>query len=177
MHVLILYAVGPLGMNYNHVVWPWNTAMIILLYVVFLQKQTRSFEWGCLKKELNWLVVVFFGLLPALNYAGLWDNFLSMRWYSGNIPRVVVCVTDSVEKQMLKPYTSGFNSFGLCAPSSAHINLIQWSMKELGVPAYPQERVYKKMEEQWKLKHPASTVDFIYYRVKRKDKVEIMEGY
>ena len=35
MHLFILYSFGPLGLNWNSVVWPWNVVMILLILVLF----------------------------------------------------------------------------------------------------------------------------------------------
>ena len=37
MHVFILIAIGPLGLNFNTVVWPWNLAMIAFLLILFFR--------------------------------------------------------------------------------------------------------------------------------------------
>ncbi len=38
MHVAILIAIGPLGVNFNAVVWPWNVAMIAFLLILFFRR-------------------------------------------------------------------------------------------------------------------------------------------
>src|SRR4029079_893597 len=42
MHLLILAALGPFGINRERIVWPWNIAMILTLYVFFLRNSPVS---------------------------------------------------------------------------------------------------------------------------------------
>jgi hypothetical protein len=42
MHVFILLLTGPIGLHDNKVVWPWNTAMIFLLYFLFIRNEKLS---------------------------------------------------------------------------------------------------------------------------------------
>lgn len=83
MHLLILYAIGPLGINYNSIVWPWNILMIILLYLLFIKNEPAQIGFSWLLQGWNMVVLICWGILPALNYVGLWDSYLSSRLYSG----------------------------------------------------------------------------------------------
>ncbi|MDR3700881.1 MAG: hypothetical protein P4L56_14645 [Candidatus Sulfopaludibacter sp.] len=42
-HGFILLAIGPLGSRFNAVVWPWNLAMIAVLFVLFFGPVKRPF--------------------------------------------------------------------------------------------------------------------------------------
>jgi len=42
MHALLLFCLGPLGHNWNTVVWPWNIAMALMCVVLFWQTKSVS---------------------------------------------------------------------------------------------------------------------------------------
>ena len=84
MHLSLLYVLGPLGQDYNRVVWPWNVVMIALDLVLFFRDR------GFSARDLLWprgfalhrVALVLFVVCPVLSYAGLWDPYLSFRLYS-----------------------------------------------------------------------------------------------
>ncbi len=78
MHGFILASIGPLGRNFDQVVWPWNIAMACLVVLLFWRPVWEP------KAAAPKLVVVLFAMVPALSFLGLWDNYLSFAMYSGN---------------------------------------------------------------------------------------------
>ncbi len=92
-HLIILGLLGPLGHNWNVVVWPWNVVMPILLFFLFykteeikLEKITdffRLFPMGIFVLFLVWI-------LPAFNYTGITPEQISFKMYSGSQPEVVL---------------------------------------------------------------------------------------
>ena len=86
-HLSILIFLGPLGHQWNNVVWPWNLLMMALLYLWYelpdrsgFQKPSRTFR----RFPLTVPLLVLFGLLPGLNLAGWWPDVLSFKMYSGS---------------------------------------------------------------------------------------------
>ncbi len=175
MHLLILYAIGPLGINYNIIVWPWNVLMIILLYIIFIKPTPAQINFNWLWQGWNKVVLVCWGIMPALNYLGLWDNYLSCRLYSGGLPLMVFCIKDESEKEELQPYFSRTDPYNLCN-GNAMVNLQTWAMREMNVPSYPELRVYKKAELHWRETHPNTTTDFVYYYVSRQKEAKRIEN-
>jgi hypothetical protein len=84
MHVFILIAIGPLGRDFNVVVWPWNLAMIAFLFILFFrrteQPAPRDIIWGN-AFAFQKIVLIFFGFIPALSFFNLWDQYLSSALY------------------------------------------------------------------------------------------------
>ena len=151
MHLFNLYWLGPLGMNYNVVVWPWNIAMICFLYLVFIgQKEillTDAF------KGLNILVPFFWGLMPAFNFFNCWDHYLSGSLYSGKLTLMGICV-DTRAAPELAQFVSPNDVYHMCEGKSL-VKLQSWSLKELNVPPYPEYRVYQKINKTLKTKYAA----------------------
>lgn len=142
MHIFILFALGPLGHNYNPVVWPWNIAMICFSLVLFNKdsisiRQIRSMlHYHSIK-----LVTLLFIMMPLFNFFNRWDSYLSHNLYSGNTSNGVIYISDSVELALpehIKPYSIG-------EMNQNQITIKYWCMQELGVPAYPEKRNFEKI--------------------------------
>ena len=89
MHVFILGMFGPLGLNWNNIIWPWTAAMAVLDILLFTGKQEfswRDIVWSGRNSYHAGVLVVFIGL-PLLSFVNLWDLYLSAALYSGNITR------------------------------------------------------------------------------------------
>src|SRR5439155_13636670 len=86
IHAAALLFLGPLGRNYNWIVWPWNLAMIALVLVLFtgqrpgMAKTLR--ELRCSRPAL--VVTILYSLLPILSYFGWWDSGFSFTLYAEN---------------------------------------------------------------------------------------------
>ena len=143
MHCFILFSLGPLGHNYNPVVWPWNIAMII--FVVLLFNKEVPFGISDVRNTLHFhsskIAIGLFVMAPLLNFFNCWDSYLSHNLYSGNTSGGIIYVSDEFKATLpsyIQPYAiGGYNQ--------NQINIKYWCMKELGVPAYPEIRNFKKV--------------------------------
>ncbi len=175
MHLLILYALGPLGTDYNRVVWPWNVLMIILLILLFIRPRETVMTKPLAIQGWNRLVILFWMCLPALNYFGWWDNYLSCRLYSGHLPHMAFCLKNPEQQPELMPFLSAADGYKVCS-GDAMVNFQNWSMKELGVPPYPELRVYKQVARRWLEKHPDTGTRVEYYRIKYSRVIERIQN-
>jgi hypothetical protein len=145
MHVAILIAIGPLALNFNAVVWPWNLAMIAFLLILFYKRSDQpaapDIVWGR-SYAFQKIVLVLFGLMPALTYFNLWDHYLSSALYSGNRTSGMVYVSDHVFD--LLPATIQDYVYE-DQPDRSELNINEWSLGELKVPSYPELRIYKNV--------------------------------
>ena len=156
MHVFNLIWLGPLGLQYNKVVWPWNVAMIILLWMIFIKKEINA---KLIWKNTGALVAFCWILLPALNLAGWWDNYLSCNLYSGNIPSMIICVKDNIDSLPVAKFFNKRNMPGIC--DDGHIlNIQNWALAEMNIPPYPEERVYRAIKKDWLNKYPSVNTEF-----------------
>lgn len=138
MHAFIMLSVGPLGHDWNTVVWPWNFAMCAFVLILFWRSPDdptpstilspgRSLSPGA---ALRVAVLVLFAFLPLFNFFGLWDSYLSSSLYSGTTERGYV----------LEREGSGWRS----------TSISKLSEEELNTPAYPEERIFKNVfAERW----------------------------
>ncbi len=126
MHCFILFTLGPWGHDWNSVVWPWNLAMVAFVLILFWRAPDNPSFLVMLKPEgstLRTIVLVLFAFMPALNFFGLWDSYLSASLYSGSTEEGYVYAADG----------------------SQRIRITDKAMDETNAPAYPEERVYKKV--------------------------------
>jgi hypothetical protein len=164
MHALILSSLGPWAHDFNSVVWPWNIAMPIMTALLFVRVEPLAIQeviWP--RRALHWVVLVLFGIMPALNFVDLWDDYLSASLYSGSTPEGHIYVRPSVRARVPEPVRSYFRPVEDW--SSYHLNLYDWSMDEMNVPPYPARRVFRALARQFlEYADQPSEVVLDYYR-------------
>jgi hypothetical protein len=144
MHALILLSIGPLGHNWNSVVWPWNVSMPLFVLVLFWRVRDLSLKDLTAARflPLSSVVAVLFGVMPLFSFFGLWDSYLSAALYSGNITQAAIYMSDSVKTSLpgeVQRYASKL-------PGNDHLlNISGWSFGELNVPPYPEKRIYRNI--------------------------------
>jgi hypothetical protein len=161
LHLVVLILLGPWGLKYNLIIWPWNIAMIVFLLVFIFASPTVTFSWKTIFYKWNRLIFISWGLLPILSIWGYWDEFLSFSVYSGTEPKVFICVKDSTKLSL--PATYYLTDVPNKCNGKAMISLQRWAMKEMNVPVIPQIRIYKKIEADFLKKHPNAGAVFMYY--------------
>ncbi|SHM47237.1 hypothetical protein SAMN05216524_102220 [Mucilaginibacter sp. OK098] len=161
MHLFILLLLGPLGLNYNNIVWPWNMVMILYLYLIFIKKQERVITFKDVFQGWNKLVLVVWGILPALHFIGYWDGFLSSSMYSGKAPKMIICITDTNKCKQLGTFY-GKRSYKICN-GQAYIELQNWAITETDAIPNPEIRIYKIIQKKLEKKYPAAGLNYFYY--------------
>ncbi len=160
MHVSLLILLGPFGLNFNVIIWPWNIAMITFLYLlVFKNEPILSLKPVFYK--LNYLVALFWGVMPAFCFVGLWDNYLSANLYSGKMPFLIISVKDKAGLEDLAPFFAESNPL---QDSKGLIYVQSWAYKDMNVPSYPQLRTFKIIAREFMKKYPGTKVQFFTYR-------------
>ncbi len=126
----------------NSVVWPWNAAMAILTVLLFGKSDVTAVA---LVRNAGFaphrVIAPLFGVMPLLGLFGYWDAYLSAALYSGNVRQAVVYVTPDVAERL--PPVIRRNTWRESVPM--FIDLNRWSYDELNVPAYPADRVFKRI--------------------------------
>ncbi len=128
MHAFILFTIGPWGHDWNPVVWPWNLAMVAFDLILFWRARDNPSLLAVVKpggSTFRAVVLVLFAFMPMLNFFGLWDSYLSSSLYSGSTEDGYVYATDG--------------------SSRTSTRISDMAMNEMNAPAYPEERVYKKV--------------------------------
>ena len=142
MHVFILSMFGPLGLNWNDVVWPWTAAMAV--FDVLLFSSPDNFTW----RDIVWDVrdlrhgaaMALFVVLPALSFFNLWDSYLSSALYSGNLTEAQIYLSDLGAASM----PDGIRSYLVHTSENTNVlNLQRWAIADLNVTPYAETRVFR----------------------------------
>ncbi len=153
MHILILLFIGPIGLSYNIIVWPWNVAMIIFLLIFLRQNIDIADISTLISKKLNLLILIVWIVFPILNFYGYWDFYFSSSLYSGRIDICYIELNNPDKNFELKEFYRKKNATDTVA--NKEIILLQdWAFKELNTPPCPQARVYKKIKAEWQKRYP-----------------------
>jgi hypothetical protein len=145
-HLFILVYLSPLGINSNNVVYPWNLAMIALVYFAcFGIKNPVSLKAETLPlKMLTLFMVAIAWILPVLNFFGYWDHYLAFSLYSEKISEHYIIVAESalpeIDKRLPAYFLQDNNLQG-----GQIIDVNKWAMGEMNVPFYPERRVFEKI--------------------------------
>lgn len=162
-HLVVLVLLGPLAHRTNAVVWPWNLAMAALAVLLFWRRRAASLSLVPRRLGMHAAAIVLVGFLPALSFSGHWDAYLSGALYSGNIRAAALAVADPVVARLPEPARRHV------ARNRAGANVLdlwEWSMAELGVPSYPEDRVFRAVaRDVCRLAaHPADVVLVVFGR-------------
>lgn len=160
MHLFILLMLGPFGIRYNMVVWPWNVAMIFYLITILYNNNSLPFSLPVIFSGWNKLIFLAWGILPFLNLFGYWDNYLSSGMYSGTLPKMQICISDTSKCLELKRFYK-LPGFANC-DGQAIINVQKWGIDEMKILPYPEIRTYKLLEKKLLKKYPGAGMSFIY---------------
>lgn len=139
MHGLLLLALGPLGHDWNPVVWPWNLALALLVLLLFWGDAAppRAMLWSA-----GWYhraLVVLVGLLPVLHPAGLWDAYLSFSLYSLNVDEAWLAA-ERAAAPSLGPQARAVAETG--TDGRLIVRFLPWALRDVGTPPYPERRAY-----------------------------------
>lgn len=144
MHVFILLALGPLGLNFNPVVWPWNLAMMALVILLFGRREkdasVRDIVWGR-GFTFQRIALALVALAPPLAFFGLWDDYLSCALYSGNTNYAEMDFNSVV----LAKLPAGIRPYVTHDADVYTLNFEVWSFEELHVPPYPEVRIFRNV--------------------------------
>jgi hypothetical protein len=142
MHVLILLAIGPLGQNFNNIVWPWNVAMICFLPILFRQPDlsARKIVWPQSGRYQR-VVLVLFGITPLFSFFNAWDGYFSAALYTDPRNAARLYVTNPLADRLPKRIQEH-----VYLTDKSGINIIklnEWALSDLNVGINPEPRIYK----------------------------------
>jgi len=142
MHTFILASIATFGHNYDAIVWPWNFAMGAMVWLLFYTAPERASGLQ-VRGWFGWVVVVLFGIAPALSLVNLWDGYLSFALYSGNRNSATIYLADAVADRLpeaVQEYITE-NDDSLVD----ELDVFDWSFGELRVPPYAEIRIFRNV--------------------------------
>lgn len=155
MHLSIIIFIGPIGLQYNSVVWPWNLVMICILIVVY--SKPIEFSYRTVLANSYWLILWF--AMPVLSLFGSWYQYFSFNLYSGKGNQMYICLLNNEEE--FKPYFESSNST-LCGRKPT-VNLQNWALKEIKSAPIPETEIYQKIAVYLKQKYGNNNIKIILY--------------
>jgi hypothetical protein len=164
MHGFLLLALGPLGHNYNSIVWPWNFWMFVFVLILFARNRdprSRGRDLKVANKEpilkLAWGtpmgkgIAVLVGVLPILNFAGLWDGFLSASFYSGRLRDAWIYFTPNAYARLPLAMRENNTAIVFTDKLLFRLDVTQWAIQNLNVPPYAEPRCYSILARKLKV--------------------------
>jgi len=156
LHLFAVLFLGPLGHNYNWVVWPWNLAMIALAFTLFATSRQAKAGSPSLKDSGQALIrskpalaiLLPFALLPILSYFGKWDSYFSFALYSESNATANLFVTQSFVDRLpshLQPYVTPLPQYDPQFQGPFLFNPGPWAYEELHVPPIAEPRAFRSL--------------------------------
>jgi hypothetical protein len=144
---LILASIGPLGHKWDHVVWPWNIAMMWFVAALFWRdgNQKRRHRFWSGEPVSTKVIVCIFWVLPALSLVDLMDSYPAFSLYSGNNNQAAIYMADSVAGG-LPDRTQ--ESIDVNESEVDELDFQEWTLSELNVTPYPEVRVFQNIASQ-----------------------------
>lgn len=147
LHGLLLLVLGPLGLDVNRAVWPWNVAMGVLVWMTFRRADARQ-DWEALRRSTGALVVAgCVAIGPVLSFVGAWDSYFSFALYSENTARVDILMSGPVRRRLPVSWRRWVVPAGKSPDGRPawRLALVHWSDAEFGAPGLPEPRVYRRL--------------------------------
>ena len=145
-HLFSLYSIGPLGQNWNIVVWPWNILMPILCWLLFYGDREENYLQKyrqALKSKVGMLILFLFLAVPTLSFFGKWDKGMAMHLYSGNSSQMEFHF-EGFQEQLVNSSFAPYLSLDTVTMTS-FMKVRYWADAQLGTPMYSELRYLKKV--------------------------------
>jgi hypothetical protein len=153
LHSVALFFLGPLGQNYDFIVWPWNLAMIGLVLVLFARCQPG--DAGILPtltafrgRPITMAALLLYSLLPVLSFVGCWDSYFSFSLYAENLTTANVFITQAFADRLPPPLRAQVRPWTYYDPQYQAPFLFTyglWCWHDLGVPFNQEPRIYRAL--------------------------------
>lgn len=141
LHVGLLLALGPLGLNHQSPVLIWNAFFIFQTYWLFVRTEpcehsVQTNLMGGWSAAAFALAVILF---PITCSFGGCDHWLAWELYAPRSSRVSIELPVTAVEQLPYPART-YTLESPQLPGVVELDLSEWSLSELGVPVYPQSR-------------------------------------
>lgn len=144
MCIFVLATLGPTGHNWNSSVWPWNIALLAVVFVLFYRTKEVSFLniLSIIKRPLGIATMLIFGIMPLTSFFHIWDSYPSWSLYSGTTNQASIIMPSATVSElpinlqnMITPLPTGENE----------LRLFDWAYYELNTAPYPETRIFKNI--------------------------------
>jgi hypothetical protein len=144
MHIALLLALGPLGLNHHPGVLLWNLCMLVAVPALFARRRMSTSDHliekvACDRTPGVCMAIAGIWLFPLSGLLGVADNWPSWQLYSSRPERVVMMIREDQRELIpseLQPFIGRAEFFSEWAP----VMLDRWSLQATGSPMYPEDR-------------------------------------
>jgi hypothetical protein len=144
MLAVVLFCLGPLGHNWNIIVWPWNVWLFTMTVWLFWRQPVPPGRLFGLQPKLSHLVkalvFVLIVLCPAASMKRYWDGYMSFKLYSGNTYRAFIRL-EGDDRDGLPMELQRF------AGGSLSLSTVSFTLYD--VAPYPERRIFLSVWDQW----------------------------
>ncbi len=143
LHLLLLLALGRLGLNHHSAVLLWNTSLLCVVPLCFVGKDLPSTHPSDDRTTISdwWLkfALITTWMFPLSALIGIADNWPGWQIYSPR-PENWTCLIHEADRSQLPDFLRQYA--GDPAPLSdwSPIRLEQWSLDATQAPLYPEDR-------------------------------------
>lgn len=142
LHLLMTYALGPLGNSINYSYLPYHIIGAALVYLLF-NEHPIDIKTLFINRKF-WLsipVTLLMGALPVLSFAGKWDTMQSYMTFSGKVKYGKLYIPDDMTGRLPDSIKNQLKRM----EATPYVEITLWSLEVLDVPAYAEERVYNQI--------------------------------
>ncbi len=160
MHIMIILMFGPVGLNTNLGILPWNVLMSLLVFILFYHESfhfKRDFTW----KPFSFIILLSWWVMPWLQLAGYWDKYLSAVLYGGGVEQLFICTDNELAKKQLASY---FDKEFKVIPCKPVLAVYKWGLMEMNIAYYPEQRIFNAIIKEWKKRYPDGNSSFYLYK-------------
>lgn len=135
--------------NWNSVVYPWNVAMIALLFTLFWKKETVENDAIINNKKTrpNLFIIALFGILPFFDFFQLIPHCLALGMYSGTSMECDLIIHDDGRAACVPPKLQEKLLFKSDVESI--LSLDDWGLEDLNIPPFASDRVYRAVAKEF----------------------------
>jgi hypothetical protein len=130
--------------------------MMAMVVVTFFRNDEPVIR-PALKPALGKATAVLVGFMPLLSFFDRWDDYLSASLYSGRTKDGWIMLNEEAANRFKNSLTRAEQARLKDAFDGYSLDVTTWSMKELNVPLYPEQRVYEGVAK--KLRRFATTAE------------------
>lgn len=159
MHTLILVTLSM--SNYGFVVFPLNIFNVFVLFYLFYNKPLEEpiFKIKFIKSAIFFLIAIVF---PFLNFLGFYDHIMAFSYFSGKPKYCRIYFANAEElKQLPVDIHDTIREYN----GLYYLDFNEWAGKSIKVLVYPEERVYKKLQNHIDSFLEKANTRLEYYRV------------
>jgi uncharacterized membrane protein YphA (DoxX/SURF4 family) len=138
MHLYIVAVLSPWGHNWNHVVIPWNLAMMALVVHFFwsLKSDPAPTAPSVASRRMTILLLLLTWVMPLFNSFRWWPESLSWKMYANTQPEATLYVPNG------PPCTRHAALWNRYAEDGGYFALNNWAYHELQVPMFCSDSVF-----------------------------------